>query len=160
LKSASLNELKNELVGLKPNDIIALCIRLAKYKKDNKELLTYLLFEANDERGFIDGVKAEIDQQFESINKTNVYFAKKSLRKILRFANKNIKHSGAKQTEVDILIYFCSKLRGSGLPIVTNSVLSNLYQRQVEKIQKSLSSLHEDLQYDYNDEMESLLRLP
>ena len=50
MKAFSLNELKNELSTLSPAKVLALCMRLAKYKKDNKELLTYLLFHAHDEK--------------------------------------------------------------------------------------------------------------
>jgi len=156
LKTASLNELKNELSHLKPAELIAFCMRLAKYKKENKELLTYLLFEASDEHGYIVGIKQEIDQQFEGINRSNVYYAKKSLRKILRITNRFIKCSGSKQTEVELLIYFCIKMKKNRLPINTNSVLNNLYQRQIQRIKKALSTLHEDLQFDYNEDLESL----
>ncbi|MHC1703563.1 MAG: hypothetical protein AB9846_06615 [Tenuifilaceae bacterium] len=156
MKTASLNELKNELLHLKPDDVIALCMRLAKFKKENKELLTYLLFEAIDEKNYVDGIKKEIDEQFEGMNKSNSYYAKKTLRKILRFTNRFIKYSGSKQTEVNLLIYFCIKMKKSGLPIRNNTVISNLFQRQIQRIKKALSTLHEDLQFDYQDDLESL----
>lgn len=47
------------------------------FQKENKELLTYLLFEAHDTTAYINGVKAEMDSQFESINKSSVYFVKR-----------------------------------------------------------------------------------
>lgn len=156
MKTASLNELKNELSSQKPDEILALCLRLAKYKKDNKELLTYLLFEANDEQSYIENIKKEIDLQLEGMNKNNVYYVKKSLRKTLRIANKYIKYSTSKQTEIEVLIYFCTKLKNSELPIQTNNILNNLYQRQLERIKKALSTLHEDLQYDYKEDIDSL----
>jgi hypothetical protein len=156
VKTASLNDLKNELSSQKPDEILTLCLRLAKYKKDNKELLTYLLFEANDEQGYIESIKKEIDLQLEGINKNNVYYIKKSLRKTLRIANKYIKYSASKQTELEVLIYFCTKLKNSELPIQTNNILNNLYQRQLERIKKALSTLHEDLQYDYKEDIDSL----
>jgi len=156
LKAASLNELKHELISLKPAELTALCMRLAKYKKENKELLTYLLFETNDEQGYVDAIKVEIDLGFKGMNRNNLYFVKKSLRKTLRIANKYIKYSGSKQTEVEVLIYFCTKLKKSGISIKTSIVLSNLYQRQIQRIKKALSTLHEDMQYDYNEDLESL----
>lgn len=156
MKTASLSELKTELTSLKPPEVMALCMRLAKYKKENKELLTYLLFEANDEQGYIEGIKTEIDLGFEGMNRNNLYFVKKSLRKTLRVANKYIKYSGSKQTEVEILIYFCSKLKTSGISIRTSIILNNLYQRQIQRIKKALSTLHEDMQYDYKEDLESL----
>ena len=154
MKTATLSELKTELTSLKSAELLALCMRLAKYKKENKELLTYLLFEAIDEQGYIDAIKVEIDLGFEGMNRNNLYFVKKSLRKTLRIANKYIKYSGSKQTEVEILMYFCTKLKNSGILIKTSIILGNLYQRQIQRIKKALSTLHEDMQYDYQDELD------
>ena len=109
MKAASIHELKQELSSVAPATVAALCLRLARYKKENKELLTYLLFEAHDEQAYIQSVQAEIQTQFRDINTSHVYFAKKSLRKILRFAGKHIKYTGSKQAEVAILIYFCTQ---------------------------------------------------
>jgi len=124
---------------------------LTKYKKENKELLTYLMFDAIDEKGYIDSIKSEIDQGFEGMNRNNLYFVKKSLRKTLRITNKYLRYSGSKQTEVEILIYFCLKLKKSDLPISSSIILNNMYQRQIQRIKKALSTLHEDLQFDYKE---------
>ncbi len=157
MKSASLKELKAEISTLHPEQLMELCMHLAKYKKENKELLTYLLFEASDENSYINSVKQLVDEQFENLNKTQIYLAKKTLRKALRTTNKFIKYSGSKQTEVELLIYFCKKMRKTGLPLDFNKTLGNMYFRQIQKIKKALSTLHEDLQYDYAVEMELLL---
>jgi hypothetical protein len=61
-----------------------------------------------------------------------------------------------KRTEVDLLIYFCRKLKNSGVHINKSVVLTNLYLRQIQKIKKALATLHEDLQYDYEEELKSL----
>ena len=53
-------------------------------KKENKELLTYLLFYGTDEVSYIEKVKEEIQLQFQEINTSTYYFIKKSVRKILR----------------------------------------------------------------------------
>ena len=157
MKAASLKELKEELHTLHPTKVLELCIHLAKYKKENKELLTYLLFEAHDEQSYIKEVKEQIDEGFSGINKSNLYLAKKGLRKILRTTNKYIKYSGSKQTEVELLIYFCKKTKKTGIPLPINTALGNIYIRQIQKIKKALSTLHEDLQYDYNEEMKLVL---
>ena len=82
MRSASIQELKQELSALTPSRLIELNLRLARFKKENKELLTYLLFEASDEQQYIKGVTAEIDELFETINLKHLYYAKKTLRKI------------------------------------------------------------------------------
>jgi hypothetical protein len=156
MKASSLNELKNELGTLSPSKVLALCMRLAKYKKENKELLTYLLFHSHDEEAYVEGIKSEIDEKFTEINMSNVYFMKKTLRKILRNTNKYIKYSGSAQTETELLIYFCRKIKNAAIPINKSVTLNNLYQNQLKRIEKALEKLHEDLQYDYKKEMEAL----
>jgi len=150
MKTASLKELKTELGRIHPARLAELCIQLSKYKKENKELLTYLLFDAFDEKAYIEEVNLLTDELFKELNKNNGYLAKKSIRKILATVNKQIKFSGSKQTEVELLLHFCQKLRKSGVPLYANSALGNLYQRQLIKIDKALSTLHEDLQFDYS----------
>jgi hypothetical protein len=156
MKPASIRIVKNELSELPPKELLEICMRLAKYKKENKELLSYLLFEANDELQYIISVKQEIDTQFSEINRTTIYFIKKSVRKILKTTNKYIRYSGIRRTEVELLIYFCTKLKTSGIPVKSSTALSNLYLAQVQKIRNALATLHEDLQYDYEQELKLL----
>ena len=156
MKASTLNELKKELQTLPPEQVIELCIRLGKYKKDNKELLTYLLFESIDEEAFITNVKAEIDAGFAEMNKSTLYFAKKSIRKILRFVTKYIRYSGSKQTAAELLIYFCKTLKESGIPIEGSTAMVNLYHAQIKKINTALEDMHEDLQYDYRKMLEEI----
>ena len=158
MKPATLNGLKKELELLHPAELVKLCLRLAKYKKENKELLGYLLFDSNYEPEYINRVKEEIDQLFSGINGSNLYFAKKNIRKILRITNKYIRYSGIKRTEVELRIHFCSKLRQSCLPVHSSTALSNIFDGQVMKIGKALSMLHEDLQHDYNEEIKQISR--
>lgn len=156
MKTASISDIKKELGNLEPEKVRALCLRLAAYKKDNKELLNYLLFEANDEESYVNSIKEEMTNALKEMNKSNLYFAKKTIRKVLRMMNRYIKFSGNKQTTVELLIFFCQEIRATKLPIHKNKVLANLYQRQLEAIQKALSSLHEDLQFDYQQKIEAL----
>lgn len=153
---ATLKVIKTELTKVHPSRLLELCIHLAKYKKENKELLTYLLFDSYDEPAYVLSVKSGIDEMFMELNKNNSYIAKKGIRKILAFANRQMKYSGSKQTEVEILIHFCKKLKKTGISMPLNSALGNLYWRQVLKIKKSLGTLHEDLQFDYSEEVKLL----
>ena len=156
MRTSSLNELQKELTTLSSKQILEICSRLIKHKKENKELLTYLLFEAHDEERYKKSIKEEVDEQFSSMNKSNLYLAKKSLRKILRTINKFIRYSGNKQTEAELRIYYCVKLKSSGIEIDNSQVLKNLYGNQIKKIESTLSKLHEDLQFDYRKELEDL----
>ncbi len=62
MKAATINELKQELEHLSAAELKELCLRLAKFKKENKELLTYLLFEAHDTEAYSRSVKEEMDE--------------------------------------------------------------------------------------------------
>lgn len=156
MKAASLKEIKTELNHRSPQELLDLCLRLSKFKKENKELLTYLLFESADEEAFVQSIKAQIDESFEGINTKTFYFIKKSVRKILKETKKFIRYSSKKETEVELLIYFCRKLKNLNPPITRNKTLSNLYDRQIEYIRRKISSMHEDLQFDFNMELEAL----
>jgi hypothetical protein len=156
MKAASVSQLKQELITRPQKEILELCLRLARYKKENKELLTFLLFESEDLQSYIQNVKMEINEQFSVINKSNLYFAKKSVRKILRNLNKFVKYTSSKEAEVELLIYYCVSLKGSGLAINKSTALTNLFNLQTKKINKVISLLHEDLQYEYLKDIEKL----
>ncbi len=158
MKAATIREIKEELNDKSKIELVNIALRLAKFKKDNKELLTYLLFESEDEFQFVTGIKQDIDLQFSEINRSQYYFIKKSVRKILRGIKKQIRYSPKKETEVELLIYFCKKLKTFSPPIRGNRVLQNIYHRQIELVQKKIKALHEDLQYDYGVELEELTR--
>ncbi len=156
MKAVTVREIKEELSSLSPKEVRELCLRLSRFKKENKELITYLLFEASDEQSYVDSVKKEIDEQFGLVNRKSYYLFKKSVGKILRSTRKYIRYSQNKQTEVDLLIYFCKKLKKLTPSMHKNAGLLNLYNRQVDTIIKKVTALHEDLQLDYETELSEL----
>ncbi len=157
MKPASVKELKTALGARSHKELLELCSRLARFKKENKELLTYLLFESANEDGYVLSIKQEIDESFEAINTRSFFFIKKSVRKILRNIKKYARYSNRKETEVDLLLYFCEKLKEFRPSIKSNTTLYNLYQRQLDAIEKKIEKLPEDLQYDYGVELNNLL---
>src|SRR5688572_24727812 len=106
MKTATINELKQELLNLPATELTELCLRLAKFKKENKELLTYLLFEAHDEQSYIAAVQKEMLEQFADMNQSNLYYVKKTLRKILRTLTKYSRYTGSAQVTIELLIFF------------------------------------------------------
>ncbi len=157
MKTATVRELKQELSHLSHNEILELCLRLSKFKKENKELLTYLLFEESNESIYIENVKIEVDNNFDNINIKSYFFIKKSVRKILRIVKKYIRYSKNKETEIELMLYFCDKLKNMHPPIRNDKALFNIYLRQVESVTKTISTLHEDLQFDYERELQRLI---
>ena len=158
MKAATIKEIKYELASRSLADLREICLRLARFKKENKELLSYLLFESFDESAYIKNIKIEIDLQFDEINRNSYYYIKKSVRKILSATKKHIRYSQKKTTEADLLIYFSMKLSELKPSIHNNIALQNIYNRQVESIKKTVESLHEDLQFDYQNDLENLLK--
>jgi len=156
MKTATVSQLKKDLNHQSKDELVELCLRLSKFKKENKELLTYLLYEIDDEAGYIEGVKEEIDAQFELINTSSYFYIKKSVRKILRMVKKYIRYSKNKETEAELLLYFCSVLKEMKPPFYRNVSLQNIFDRQLLLVRKAVATLHEDLQYDYDLELDEL----
>ena len=156
METTSLTDIKKELQTRDLPTILAMCLRLAKHKKENKELLDYLLFEAHDEQGYINNVKEEVGELFKTLPPGHLYLVKKTLRKILRFTNRQIKYSGQKQTELELRIFFCSKMKEARIPLHHGTVLFNLYHQQLLKILAAQAKLPEDLQFDYQVEIANL----
>ena len=48
MKAVSAVIIKKELHHLSSDKLMELCLRLSRFKKENKELLTYLLFESHN----------------------------------------------------------------------------------------------------------------
>lgn len=157
MKPASIHEIKQELNTLPPAELLEICLRLVRYKKENKELLSYLLFESHDLPSFIKTVRSEMDAQFEALSGLNGYLLKKSLRKILKSVNTVIKHSGSKEADVELRMYFCLKIKKAGISLKANKALQNMYLQQIKMIQRSIALLHEDQQHDYEKELQWLL---
>jgi hypothetical protein len=156
MKPAAIEDIKQELSQLPPKKVLELCLRLARYKKENKEFLTYLLFEADDVQGYIANVKSEVDELFQELPKATKYQNYKALRKILRLISKYSKHTSSKQAEVEMLIHFCQKVKGSGISIYKSPALTRLYVQQVKNITALVQSLHEDLHRDYKVQLDEL----
>ena len=156
MKTLSLSQLQKELATLDKKEVLEICIKLAKHKKENKELLSYLLFGSADEQQYLEESKEKLDDLFLTVSRKTTYTTKKGLQKVVRHLNKFIKTSKNKQTEVELRIYFCSKVRAARIKLDSSGIISNLYYREKDKINLALSKLHEDVQFDYRSEIEKI----
>lgn len=150
MKAVSLPEIKKELHTLSSSQIQELCLRLARFKKENKELLSYLLFESHNETNYIETIKRYINNEFQLINTNSFFYIRKSVRKILRNLKKYSRYSQKKETEVEILLHFCKQLKDFKPDIKQSNQLKNMYNRQLLLCEKIIETLHDDLQYDFN----------
>jgi hypothetical protein len=156
VSSYGLQDIKKELQHQSSLQIADLCLRLARYKKENKELLAYLLFEANDEPGFIEKVKSEIGFMFSQLPSQS-YNAAKATRKILRLIGKYVKFTGSKEVEIELWLNFVHNYIQYTDRRLSYKPLRLILTRQVQRIQAAVGKLHGDLQYDYMEAYNHLL---
>lgn len=149
MKAQSLVSLKKALSQRTDVDVLEICLKLIKLKKENKELLTYLLFY-DDEQLFIDDVKESIDEQFALMNTSHGYYIRKSTRKILNTTKRFIRYSKNKQTEIELLLYFLERLYTLKPRHLNNTRMQNMMAQTIKTIEKAIDTLHPDLQYDYH----------
>jgi len=151
-----LQDIKKELQHLPNEQIAELILRLARHKKENKELMAYLLFEAHDETAFIEKVKAEAGFMFSQLPAQS-YFAAKALRKILRLLSKYNKFMASKGAEIELLLNFCTNYLQYADRRTSHKPLRLILTRQLEKARTLIGKLHEDLQFDYSNDYNAVL---
>lgn len=156
MNTPTLSEIKQELLTLPASGVMELLIRLIRSRKENKELISYLIFESHNETGYVERIKEEIDEAFSVLPATTNYLTKKGLRKILRSVATYTRQMGSKQAEVEMLIYFCGKFKTSGIHPDKNSALENIFLRQIKKLNSLIDFLHEDLRHDYKRVLDEL----
>lgn len=152
MKAASIAEIKKALVRLEHGELLEACLRLARFKQDNKELLTYLLFQSWNEPEYANLLCEQINAQFELTPNAH----KKTLRKTIRTMDKCLRFSGNRETEVHVRIHFCRTLRSSRTPFQKSRVMLNMYAGQLKKIQKAIEKFHPDVKYEYQQELKKL----
>jgi len=156
MKPEKLNDIKKELASKSVSELADLCIRLAKYKKENKELLNYLLYDAHDAMEYANQVKKFLEDDFNTLS-THYYTASKILRKILRLISKHAKYTATKPVELELLMWFCHKFLNTGHIHTSYKPIHAIIARQLEKIKLMIPKLHEDLAFDYKTEFDQLL---
>ena len=156
MKIASLAEIKKELQHLSQKELIGLISDLSKFSTDNKLFLYFKLYGREQPGLFSEMVREELIHDFGNGNTRNAYYAKKSAQAIRRKLNKYLKFTKDKAIQVELIAFFCEMLVEYGYLRHRHPVIENLYLMQVGKIERLLGQMHEDLQYDYQDELEEL----
>ena len=67
MKAASVKEIKSALDNLPGDGLVSLCLRLIKFKKENKELATYVLFDEINEMVYAEIISHSAKRYFERI---------------------------------------------------------------------------------------------
>jgi hypothetical protein len=154
---AKLPELKRELEGLPQPQLVRLCLRLAKYKVETKELLDYLLWSSEDPIQYAHEFKTDVLLPFDSVF-TGSYVFTKSLRKSLRLIAKYTRFTGSKQGECELLLAFVEAFFQHYQRGFHSTANSKIIFRCLKKAAANIIKLHEDIQADYTENFNNLLR--
>lgn len=152
----SLAEIKRELSYLNEKELREYIIDLSKFSRDNKAYLFFKLYGRDQAGLYIQMVQEDLEQEFQNARGDHSYYAKKSAQKIRRKMNKLLKLSKEKTDQIEVLLFFCEKMKEYGFLRHGNLIIDNLYKTQVSKVHKLISGLHEDLQFDYEGRIEEL----
>ena len=156
MEKEKIHLLKKELSLRSQKELVEVCLSMAKLKVENKEMLTYLLFDAENPLEYAQRVKQEISSQFKELN-IHYYYTTKSLRKTLRLINKYSRFTKFKQGEIELLLHFSHHF-ASILPKDTKHLpLLGLQYRSLSKAASLIIKIHEDLQFDYVSEFNRTL---
>jgi len=157
MDTASIKQLKDTLSTLGREALIGLLLRMVKFKKENKELLTFLLFEADDLDTYVHEITLLIEDEFENYRLKTAYYKRKGCRRVLRMLKKYIKYAADKEVEVRLLLAYVSMVAKSK-PFINDRVIQKIALRQLLLAEKSIVKLHEDLQYEYKLELQELMQ--
>jgi len=155
MEKVSLSDIRKELSFASKEELVSICLRMARLKKENKEHLAYLLF-SKDEAVFIAEINEEITLAMHDLRNINTFQAKKVLQKTLRTITKNKKFCLSKVYEMEVMLHFVREMEQKKVPYSSSSYLFQFYAKQVIKLGKILPGLDEDLQTDYQSEVEEL----
>ena len=152
----SLANIKKELKLLTGPELVELISVLAKFSVENKKLLFFELYGRDNPNLFVDLIREELNEDFEKSNTRNSHVAKKSVQRIRRKLNKTLKLTKDKVFHIELVVYFCEKMKEYGYLTHRHPVIHTIYKMQISKIEKSIEGLHEDLRYDYGEIVENL----
>ncbi len=151
---ASIDTIKSELKQLPPRQVLDLLLRLARFKKENKELLTYILFESVHENEYVEQVKRETTEEMEEIKHLTAYQYKKQFRKIQRKINKPIKYMGSKSATAELYLHMVRMISEKKKTIFIATFLDKTLQQYISKIEKILPAIEEDLAADLRKQVQ------
>lgn len=157
MRNAGIPDLKKELAHLSQKELIEICVLQARRNKESRDYLSFLLFDAHNKQDFTNDVKSVIDENFAEIQvQSNLYYVKKSLRKVLRIIVRYCGYIKDDALAAELHIYFCLKLKESGIPYHKSQLIVNIMDQQLKRIENLISKLHPDLQNDFSRDLEKI----
>jgi hypothetical protein len=156
MHSATIDTIKTELKQLPPRQLLDLLLRLARFKKENKELLTYILFESANESEYIEQVKKEIAEEMVEIDGLPAYQYKKQFRKLQRKINKPVKYIGSKSATAELYLHMFRMISEKKKTTYLAPFLEKAMQQYIVKIEKLLPGIEDDLAADLRKQLKQI----
>lgn len=156
MKPADSKDIKAALTKLESATLREIILRLARLKKENKELLTYILFDAADKEGYVAEINHYVTQQMGEVNVKSAHFARKSLRRILKTAWRLVKYSGDAECVIQVNLHLLEEMNKSKIPFGKSTALENIRSQVKAAIEKNLKLVHADLAHDFKRQLQKM----
>jgi len=158
MKPATLVQIRKELETISPQRLMALTLRLIKLKSENKEFVSYLLFDEDQLSEYLADLKFEISEVLDCASFSQSLIAKKALRKCQKSITKHARYMGSKDAEAELYMFMIRKIHEKGINKYTHRTIQIIYLRCIERVKKLLPNIHDDLRGDFEIEIQNLLK--
>ncbi len=150
-----LNELKKDLANCTDKQLVDHLLSLARLKKENKEMLSYLLGYGGRPLEYGEVYKSLIDDCFTDISE-NPYFAKKTLQKIKRIISKYYRFTSSRQGEAELYAHFLEGFCKHIHPDTRHKQVLGIGIFALKKLNAIAAQVHEDISGDVLKELDRL----
>lgn len=152
----NISEIKKDLQELDKQKLIDLVLNLAKLKKENKQAIVSALKSKDSLELYVDSVKEFIQSQFESVN-PNPFFAKKTLRRIVKEIKSKSALMKSAYFEAELWIKYIAEYdQLQFVGSASRSMVVNTRKAAVLRIEKLLTKMHEEQQFDIRKELQMI----
>ena len=149
MKIFSANEIKASLRDKNSKELTEIALRLARLKKENKELLSYLLFHSDDPDSYKEELKLEAGDQLRQYNIHNLYIFKKQVRRTITLINRHMKYVASAEIDAELRIFYLTELALLKDVWKKSPIVRKIFSNQIKKIRSIIEKLHPDLQSDF-----------
>jgi hypothetical protein len=146
--ATKLGNLKQELQEQDRKNLMELCLQLARFRQENKELITFLLFHSHQPLTYADEYKIMIEEPFDKFL-MNPYYLAKGIRKSFRLIGRYAKITKSKEGECELYLHLARLFEERIQGRLVHKALIILLERALKKAFNLIVKMHEDYQMDY-----------
>ncbi|MFM7709422.1 MAG: hypothetical protein ACKO5C_00765 [Ferruginibacter sp.] len=156
LLEVGVQELRKRTADLQTSELIQLLSRLMRFKRENKELVAYELFVRDQPEVWFSEIRESFNSELETMNTSHPYFMKKTMRKLIRRAKTYARYAGDPAIESELFCGLLEVFNEHHLHVHPSDIVRKIYYDTFTRLEKNISKLHEDLQYDFERRLADL----